>query len=51
MILQRKQREEIIEDRKEKLTSDMNDDEFDDMLAQLLEERKARRARQKDFEM
>ncbi len=51
MILQRKQREEIIEDRKEKLTSDMNDDEFDDMLAQLLEERKARKARQKDFEM
>ena len=45
-------REKELEEKKEKLISDMNDDEFDDMLEQLMLERKERRRRkQSDMEM
>ena len=36
---------------KEKLLSDMSDDEFDDLLEQLMLERRERKRKQKDFEM
>ena len=52
LILEHKKRDEILEQRKEKLVKDMSDDEFDDMLQQLMEERKQRkRKKEKDFEM
>lgn len=51
LVLEKREREEILEDRKEKLISDMSDDEFDDLLEQLMLERKERRRKQKDFEM
>ena len=52
LILEQKKREEVLEDRKDKFIKDMSDDEFDDMLQQLMEEHKERkRKREKDFEM
>ena len=52
LILEQKKREEVLEERKEKFVKDMSDDEFDNMLQQLMEERKERkRKREKDFEM
>ena len=52
MLLDKNIREEVIEDRKEKLVKDMTDEEFDDMLQQLLEERRERkRKKQSDMEM
>lgn len=45
-------RSEVIEERKDKLVKDMTDDEFDDMLEQLMRERKERkRRRESDMEM
>ena len=52
LILEQKKREEVLEDRKEKFVKDMSDDEFDDMLQQLMEKRKEwKRKREKDFKM
>ena len=52
LILEQKKREEVLEERKDKFIKDMSDDEFDDMLQQLIEERKERKCkREKDFEM
>ena len=52
LILEQKKREEVLEERKDKFIKDMSDDEFDDMLQQLMEERKERkRKREKDYEM
>ena len=52
LILEQKKREEVLEERKEKFVKDMLDDEFDDMLQQLMEERKERKRRkQSDMEM
>ena len=44
-------REKEREENKEKLISCMNDDEFDDMLIELMKERQERKRKQKDFEM
>ncbi|MCI7002810.1 MAG: hypothetical protein MR904_00505, partial [Clostridia bacterium] len=41
MLLEKKQREEILDQRTDNFVADMNDDEFDDVLTKLLEERKA----------
>ena len=41
----------MIEDRKQKLISDMDNDEFDNLLEQLMLERRERKRKQKDFEM
>jgi integrase len=46
-----KDREQEIEERKDKLISDMDDDEFDEMLEELMYERKRRRQKEEDFEM
>lgn len=52
MILEKKQREEILDQRTDNFVADMNDDEFDDVLTKLLEERKARKKkRESDMEM
>ena len=52
MLIDQNIREEVIEERKEKLVKDMTDEEFDDMLQKLMEERKERkRKKEKDFEM
>ena len=52
MYLKDKKRKEDIESRKENLISRMTDEEYDDLLMQLLEERKERkRKKEKDFEM
>ena len=52
LILENFKREEILEDRKEKPMQDMDDDEFDDMLEQLMRERKERRhKKESDMEM
>ena len=52
MVINKYIREEVIEERKEKLVKDMSDDEFDDMLQKLMEERRERRRKkEKDFEM
>ena len=52
LIHEQKKREDVLEERKDKFIKDMSDDEFDDMLQQLMEERKERkRKREKDFEM
>lgn len=52
MLLNDKKREEILEQRKDEFVADMDDDEFDEILTKLLEERKERkRKREKDFEM
>ena len=52
LILEQKKREEVLEERKDKFIKDMSDDEFDDMLQQLMEERKERKRRkQRDMEM
>lgn len=42
-MLGKRQREEIIEERKEKLIRDMSEDEFDDLLEQLMIERRERK--------
>ena len=44
-------REKELEEKKEKLIADMTDEEYDDFLQQLLEERQERRCRQKEDEM
>ena len=52
MYLDDQKRKEDIESRKENLISRMTDEEYDDLLEQLLEERKERkRKKEKDFEM
>lgn len=52
MLLEKKQREEILDQRTDSFVADMNDDEFDDVLTKLLEERKARKKkRESDMEM
>ena len=44
-------REKELEEKKARLISDMNDDEFDDLLQQLLQERQERKHKQKDSDM
>ena len=51
LTLEKKEREELIEDRKQKLISDMDDDEFDDLLEKLMLERRERKRKQRDFEL
>ena len=52
MLLEKKQREEILDQRTDNFVADMNDDEFDDVLTKLLEERKARKKkRESNMEM
>lgn len=52
MLIDQNIREEVIEERKEKLVKDMTDEEFDDMLQKLMEERQERkRKKQSDMEM
>lgn len=53
MLLNDKKREEILEQRKDEFVADMDDNEFDEILTKLLEERKERKRRrkEKDFEM
>ena len=52
LIIEQKKREEVLEERKDKFIKDMSDDEFDDMLQQLMEERQERnRKKQSDMEM
>ena len=52
MLLNDKKREEILEQRKDEFVADMDDDEFDETLTKLLEERKERkRRRESDMEM
>lgn len=52
MLLNDKKREEILEQRKGEFVADMDDDEFDEILTKLLEERKERkRKRESDMEM
>lgn len=52
MLLEKKQREEILDQRTDNFVADMNDDEFDDVLTKLLEERKVRKKkRESDMEM
>ena len=52
MYLDDQKRKEDIESRKENLISRMTDEEYDDLLMQLFEERKERkRKKEKDFEM
>ncbi len=52
MLLNDKKREEILEQRKNEFVADMDDDEFDEILTKLLEERKERkRRRESDMEM
>ena len=46
-----KRRQEEIQTKKNDLLSNMTDEEYDDLLEQLLEERKARKKKEKDFEM
>ena len=40
MLLNDKKREEILEQRKDEFVADMGDDEFDEILTKLLDERK-----------
>lgn len=52
MLFDKNLRNEVIEERKDKLVKDMTDDEFDDMLEQLMRERKERRhKKESDMEM
>lgn len=52
MLLNDKKREEILEQRKDEFVADMDDDEFDEILTKLLEERKVRKKkRESDKEM
>ena len=52
MLIDQNIREEVIEERKEKLVKDMTDDEFGDMLQKLMEERQERRRKkQSDMKM
>ena len=46
-----KRRQEEVKTKKNDLLSTMTDEEYDDLLEQLLEERKARKKREKNFEM
>ena len=46
-----KRRQEELENKKHDLLSSMTDEEYDDLLEQLLEERKRRKNKEKDFEM
>lgn len=51
-MVEQKKREEVLEERKEKFVNDMSEDEFDDILQQLMEEcKELKRKREKDFEM
>ena len=47
ILLNDKKREEILDQRTDNFVADMNDDEFDDVLTKLLEERKARKKNKK----
>ena len=51
MYLDDQKRKEDIESRKEDLISRMTDEEYDDLLMQLLEERKLRKKKEKDMEI
>ena len=51
MYLDDQKRNEDIESRKENLISSMTNEEYDEILMQLLEERKSRKKKEKDFEM
>ncbi|MBQ3158095.1 MAG: hypothetical protein IJB98_00195 [Clostridia bacterium] len=52
MLIDQNIRKEVVEERKEKFVKDMTDDEFDDMLQKLMEERQERkRKKQSDMEM
>lgn len=52
MALVREKRNNILENRKEKLVKNMTDDEFDEMFKCLMEEHKERiRKREQNFEM
>ena len=51
LYINQKKREKELEEKKDKLISEMTDDEYDDFLQQLLEERQERRHRQKEDEM
>ena len=46
-----RRRQEEIQTKKNDLLSNMTDEEYDDLLEQLLEERKLRKKKEKDFEM
>lgn len=51
MLLNDKKREEILGQLKDEFVADMDDDEFDEILTKLLEERKERkRRRESDME-
>ena len=47
MLIDQNIRDEVIEERKEKLVKDMTDDEFEDMLQKLIEERQKRKRKNK----
>ena len=52
MLLNKNLWNEVIEEHKDKFVKDMTDDEFDDMLEQLMRERKERKCkRESDIEM
>lgn len=52
MLIDQNIREQVIEERKEKPVQDMTDEEFDDMLQKLMEERmEQKRRKQSDMEM
>ena len=49
MLIDQNIREEVIEERKEKLVKDMTDEEFDDMLQKLMEERQERKRKKQSY--
>ena len=51
LFQEQKYREREIEEKKEKLISDMSDEEYDDLLEQLLRERRERKRKQNEYEM
>lgn len=52
MLLDKNSRNEVIEGRKDKLVKDMTDGKLDNMLEQLMAERReCKRRKEKDFEM
>ena len=52
MYKEQQDREKELEDKKQKLISNLNDDEFDDVLAELIQERQERKRRKEsDMEM
>ena len=51
LYLNEKRRQEELDEKKEKFISGMNDDEFDEMLIELMKERQERKRKEKDFEM